>query len=152
MKKFLKIFAIVIVVFGLMQLIPIDRTNPPVNKAQNFVDVQKTPANISMVLKNACYDCHSNETKYPDYSYVAPISWSVKNHINEGRKRLNFSVWTTYSQELKVGMLKNTISTVTNRKMPIPGYMVYHEEANITQAERKLLENYFKKILEEKSY
>ncbi len=152
MKKFLKIFAIVIVVFGLIQLIPIDRTNPPVNKAQNFVDVQKTPANISMVLKNACYDCHSNETKYPNYSYIAPISWSVKNHINEGRKRLNFSVWTTYSQELKVGMLKNTISTVTNRKMPIPGYMVYHEEANITEVERKLLENYFKKILEEKSY
>ena len=152
MKKFLKIFAIIIVVFGLIQLIPIDRTNPPVNKAQNFVDVQKTPTNISMVLKNACYDCHSNETKYPNYSYVAPISWSVKNHINEGRKRLNFSVWTTYSQELKVGMLKNTISTVTNRKMPIPGYMVYHEEANITEVERKLLENYFKKILEEKSY
>lgn len=101
MKKIFKIALWAILGLLLIQLIPIDRTNPPVNEKDNFVKVENTPKEVEVLLKKACYDCHSNETKYPSYAYIAPISWSIKHHINEGRKHLNFSVWNTYNEYLK---------------------------------------------------
>jgi hypothetical protein len=73
----------------------------------NFVDARKSPEKIRTLLKNACYDCHSNETVYPKYAFIAPVSWSVKSHVNEGREHLNFSVWGTYNKDLKENMLLN---------------------------------------------
>ena len=82
-----------LIAIAVIQFIPIDRTNKPVDKAVNFVDVMQTPPNIVHILQKACYDCHSNETVYPGYAYVAPLSWSVKRHVNKGRSIVNFSEW-----------------------------------------------------------
>ncbi|MGK6343132.1 heme-binding domain-containing protein [Chryseobacterium sp. DT-3] len=141
-----------LVVFALMQFISIDKVNKPVNTAVNFVDTKKTPEKIRDLIKGACYDCHSNETVYPKYAYVAPISWSVKSHVNEGREHLNFSVWGTYNKELKESMLDKSIQTIQSKAMPMPGYIVYHKEANLTEAERILLVQYFENMLKSKSY
>ena len=92
------------VIFGVIQLIPVDRKNPSVKMSENFVDIYKTPQNIKNILQRACYDCHSNETIYPRYSYIAPISWSIKNHINEGREHMNLSIWETYNKDLQLSM------------------------------------------------
>ncbi len=70
-----------------MQFIQTDKTNPKVDKNIEI----KTNAEVMKIFKTACYDCHSNETVYPWYSNIAPFSWVVSNHINEGRKVLNFS-------------------------------------------------------------
>ncbi|WP_379966423.1 heme-binding domain-containing protein [Epilithonimonas sp. UC225_85] len=131
------------VVFLGIQLIPVDRENKPVNKKDNFVDIYKTPENIRTILKNACYDCHSNETKYPGYSYVAPISWAVKDHINDGREHLNFSEWASYNKELKENAVEKTISTVRDLQMPLPSYIGYHPKSNLTTKQRKDLQDYF---------
>lgn len=151
MKKLGKIIGVILLVLVLIQFIPLDRTNKHVDAKDNFVVVMQTPEKISALLKNACYDCHSNETIYPNYAYVAPISWSVKQHINEGRAHLNFSEWMKFSKEARLSMLKNTIASLDNKSMPIQGYIVYHKEANISDAERTLLSNYFKQILEEET-
>ena len=74
-----KVLIGIVVFLVLIQLIPIDRTNKPVDPKQNFVEVLKTPKEVTEMLKNACYDCHSNEVKYPSYAYIAPISWSIKH-------------------------------------------------------------------------
>ncbi len=140
MKKI--IFWIAVVFVGI-QLIPIDRENKPVNEKDNFVDIYKTPDNIKVILKNACYDCHSNETKYPAYSYIAPISWTVKDHINDGREHLNFSEWGSYNKDLKQNAIEKTISNVRDLQMPLPSYIGYHPKANLTTKQRKELENYF---------
>lgn len=152
MNKTLKIIFWVILCFILIQLIPVDKENLPVKKSENFTDVQKTSENIMSLLRNACYDCHSNETKYPGYAYIAPFSWSVKSHINEGREHLNFSVWNTYNDDLKKGMLEKSIQTIENKTMPMPAYIIYHNEANLTDAEKTLLKNYFQEILNSRSY
>ncbi|MGG5209634.1 heme-binding domain-containing protein [Chryseobacterium sp. MIQD13] len=152
MKTVKKVVFWTLVVFAMMQFIPIDRVNKPINKAVNFVDAKKTPEKIKGLLKGACYDCHSNETIYPKYAYVAPVSWSVKSHINEGREHLNFSAWGTYNKELKENMLSKSIQTVQSKTMPMPGYIVYHKEANLTDAERTLLVQYFEEILKAKTY
>lgn len=126
-----------------IQFIPVDRENKPVNRKDNFVDIYKTPENIKSVLKNACYDCHSNETKYPAYAYIAPISWAVKDHINEGCDHLNFSEWGTYNNDLKQNAIQKTINTIKDLQMPLPSYIGYHPKANLTTQQRKDLKNYF---------
>lgn len=131
------------VVFVGIQLIPIDRENKPVDKKDNFVDIYKTPENIKTILKNACYDCHSNETEYPTYSYIAPISWTIKDHINDGREHLNFSEWGSYNKDLKQSAIEKTISSVRDLQMPLRSYIGYHPKANLTTRDRKALENYF---------
>lgn len=130
-----------------IQLIPVEKTNPSVKNGEDFVQVMKTPQNATELLKNACYDCHSNETRYPDYASIAPISWSIKRHVNEGREHLNFSVWETYNPDLKKGMLKNAISSLEHRTMPINAYVNFHPEAQLSEAERQYLAKYFKEVL-----
>ncbi|WP_346983423.1 heme-binding domain-containing protein [Chryseobacterium sp. POE27] len=152
MKTFKKILFWCLAGFVLIQLIPTDKVNEPVDQKVNFVDVKKTPQKIAQLIKGACYDCHSNETVYPKYAYVAPISWSVKSHVNEGREHLNFSVWDIYNKELKESMLDKSIQTIQNKTMPMPGYIVYHKEANLSDAERALLIQYFDEMLKSKAY
>lgn len=141
-----------VVAFVLMQLIPIDRTNKPVDKKQNFVDVMQPPKEIQEILKNACYDCHSNEVKYPKYAYIAPFSWSIKHHINEGRERVNFSVWANYNAEQKAYILDGIIESVETKEMPLKGYIPMHPEADLTDAQRKVFNDYFKTIQKSGKY
>ncbi len=141
-----------LVAFALIQFFPVDRVNKPVDSAINFVDSRKSPEKVRTLLKNACYDCHSNETVYPKYAFIAPISWSVKSHVNEGREHLNFSTWGTYNKDLKENMLTKSIQTIQNKTMPMPGYIVYHKEANLSEAERALLIQYFEEMLKTKTY
>src|SRR5690606_40576664 len=117
-----------------------------------FIKVMYTSPIISVFLKRACYVCLSFETEYPRYSYVAPVSWSVKHNINEGRDHANFSIWENYNQDLKKNILEEAAQNIDSRKMPIPGYIVYHPEANLSEAERQLLINYFKELLESETY
>lgn len=152
MKTFKKIVFWSFVCFAIIQFIPTDKINQPINHSANFINVEKSPAKVAELLKNACYDCHSNETIYPKYAYIAPFSWSVKDHVNEGREHLNFSVWKTYNKELKESMLNKTIQTLKSKAMPLPAYIVYHKEANLTDAERMVLINYFEEILKSKAY
>lgn len=127
-----------------IQFVPVDRENKSIRKQDNFVDIYKTPENIKVLLKNACYDCHSNETEYPTYSHIAPISWTIKDHINQGREHLNFSEWGSYNKELKQNALEKTGATIRNLQMPLPSYIGYHPKANLTTKQRKDLENYFR--------
>lgn len=152
MKTFKKIVYWSLIIFAVIQFIPVDRTLKPVNQKENFVTVYNTPKNVQQILKKACYDCHSNETVYPKYAYVAPISWSVQHHINEGREHLNFSEWGKFNSDLKRNMLENSINAVKDYSMPFAGYVAQHPEANLTKAERVLLVNYFEEILKSVKY
>ncbi|MCW3160953.1 heme-binding domain-containing protein [Chryseobacterium oryctis] len=152
MKTVKKVVLWSLVVFALIQFIPIDKVNKPVDHKVNFIETKKTPEKIANLIKGACYDCHSDETVYPKYASIAPISWSVRSHIKEGRKRMNFSVWETYNKDLKQNILKRSVETIQLRLMPLPGYIVYHEEANLSEAERTLLANYFEEILKSNNY
>lgn len=141
-----KIFFWIVGIFIAIQLIPIDRTNKPVDASQNFVDVIKPPKQVEQILKNACYDCHSNEVKYPKYAYIAPFSWSIKNHVNEGRERVNFSEWMSYNTDQKNHIIDDVLETVESKEMPLKGYISMHPEANLTDAQRKAFNEYFKTL------
>ncbi|MCB0214027.1 MAG: heme-binding domain-containing protein [Anaerolineae bacterium] len=113
-----------IVVLVGIQLIPVDRTNPPVVHEPNW-DSQATRD----YAERACFDCHSNETTWPWYSYVAPISWFVADHVHEGRSKFNVSEWPS-------GEGDEAAKEVREGGMPLWEYTVLHPDAKLTQAEQ----------------
>jgi hypothetical protein len=152
MKIFQKIVFWFVIGISLIQFVPIDRNNKPVKKSENFVNVFHTPQNVQEILKNACYDCHSNETVYPYYAFLAPFSWSVKHHINEGRKHLNFSEWATFNSDLRKDMLVHAVDEIQQKSMPMTAYIPYHPKANLTNVQREVLINYFELIIKSQKY
>ncbi len=132
MKKVLKVLALIVIGgFIVIQLVPYGRnhTNPPVVSEPAW-DNPRTRE----LAQRACFDCHSNETVWPWYSNIAPVSWLVYRDVEEGRGRLNFSEWGTRRQE------SGEIAEVVNGGyMPPSFYLPMHPDANLTAAERQEL-------------
>jgi mono/diheme cytochrome c family protein len=116
------------------QFIPVERTNPPVQQ-----DIP-APANVKAILKASCYDCHSNETVWPWYSRVAPISWLVSNDTVEGRQRLNFSTWNQYLPEQQADLIAGSLKRVQRGRMPPWYYTIKHTEGKISPEKLAILE------------
>jgi len=140
-----KIILGLVVLFCLIQFFRIDKTNPPINQAQDIINATNAPVEITSILKTSCYDCHSNETKYPWYTNIAPVSWLIAKHRNEGRKHLNFSIWTTYDTEKKIKKLQESDEVIGNGEMPMSVYILQHSDAKLTPESKKTLLNWFKK-------
>jgi len=128
MKRTLLIF---VIVFILMQLIQVDKANEVTDKSLEI----KAPDDIMKMLKVSCYDCHSNEVIWPWYSNIAPFSWVISTHVDDGRKWLNFSVWENYTEEEKKKKLKGIYRTAY-AVMPLESYIFLHEEADLTKEQR----------------
>lgn len=139
-----KILIVVLVAFIIIQFFPIDKKNPPVNTGMDFLNIKNTPENIAQVVKTSCYDCHSNETKYPWYSSIAPSSWFLKNHINEGRKHLNFSTFAMYEPKRQIHKMEECIEMIEKKEMPLESYYLGHQDAKLTDEQRQMLIKYFK--------
>jgi hypothetical protein len=131
-----------VVVVGI-QLIRPSQTNPPVTGEI------KAPPEVSSLLKRACYDCHSNETKWPWYSQVAPVMWLVTRDVNEGRKELNFSQWEGYEPARKLKKLEKVVNEVEEGEMPMEIYLPMHPEAKLTKEEQTQITDWAKKLHDE---
>ncbi len=119
--------------FGAIQLVPVDRTNPPVEEEV------PVPPEVRDVLVRACYDCHSNETVWPWYAHVAPVSWLVARDVHEGREALNFSTWNRLTTREQVEALRESWEEVEEGEMPLWFYLPTHPEARLTDRDRALL-------------
>ncbi len=137
------ILIIVLVLFVGIQFLQVNKHNPPVDNTQNFVDINGTPDDIKAMLQATCYDCHSNETHYPWYTYINPIGWFLKYHIDEGREELNFSEWGSYDAKRKSKKLDEITKMIEKRKMPLLSYRILHWNTflDVTQTEQFI--NYF---------
>lgn len=122
-----------------IQLIRPGMTNPPVDQAQDIRQAMQTPADVQSILEAACYDCHSNETRYPWYSQVAPVSWWVADHIDEGREALNFSTFGALPAEDRAEALEESAEKVQEGEMPLDSYTWMHPEAKLNSTQRDLL-------------
>ena len=112
------------------QLVPIERANPPVTGAL------EPPSAVASPLRRACYDCHSNETVWPWYSAVAPVSWLVAHDVREGRRELNFSSWDGYDAARRRKKLQESRDEMREGEMPPWFYVLMHPEARLSAAER----------------
>ncbi len=97
------------------------------------------PPAVQGLLERACYDCHSNNTKYPWYAEVQPVRWWLDSHIKDGKRHLDFSEFGAYTAKRASRKLKQTAEQVEQGEMPLPSYTWMHPEARLTPAEVKLL-------------
>ncbi len=123
----------VLLALVLLQLVPTGRKNPPVTKDLG------APPEIDALLRRACYDCHSNESKWPWYAYVAPVSFLIVHDVNEGRETVNFSEWDQLDPDQQTRALRRSGKAVQADKMPLPIYRPLHPEAKLTAEERDKL-------------
>jgi len=119
-----------------IQFIPVTRSNPSVDPSRTIYASLPVPADVKAVLDRSCKNCHSNETAWPWYSYVAPASWMVAHDVHHARKIMNFSEWGSYSAERKEDRLEEICEQVTNGEMPDRKYKIFHREARVTPRER----------------
>ena len=118
------------------QFIPVNRSNPPVEG-----EIMES-TELKTVLKKSCYDCHSNETVWPWYSYVAPVSWLVADDVHEGRKHLNFSNWQNIEVR-KVSKAKQEIwEMVSEGEMPLSKYVLLHPEAKLSEKDKQIIKDW----------
>jgi hypothetical protein len=135
-----------LVIFIVIQAFRIEKSNPNTDPANDFIAVTQPGAEVSAILKSACYDCHSNNVTYPWYTNIAPFSWWIKDHINEGRDELNFSEWKTYSIRRMDKKMKEAAEMVDENEMPMYSYTIMHKSASLTKEQKALLLTFFNSL------
>lgn len=131
------ILLILLIVFVGIQFIPTKRNQSESVPNTDFMIVNNVPNNIKATLQTSCYDCHSNNTSYPWYNTVQPVTWFLENHIEEGKAELNFSEWDNYSNRRKKSKLKSIVSQIKDNKMPLSSYTFIHKNTIISNNQKK---------------
>jgi len=133
-----------VLVLLMIQLVPRPTKNPPVTQ-----DVA-APPRAESILRRACYDCHSNETRWPWYAQVAPVSWLVVRDVERGRNHLNFSAWDKYADdpETVIRKLCNIDKVIHKGTMPLWYYLPAHAQARLSDADRQLIEDWVMQSIE----
>lgn len=139
-KIILKVFAIIMIAaLVVIQFFRIDKTNPPIVEAESLEAAVTVPDDIRAILERSCKDCHSHRTEYPWYSNVAPVSWFLKNHIDVGRRKLNFSVFNTYAPKKRAKKLEEMCEQIDAGEMPLPSYLWIHRDSALREGEANTL-------------
>src|SRR5918911_371261 len=132
MIKVLKATSVLLVlIFAGAQFVRPERVNPPAAAGQSLEEQERVPDEVAGVLKRSCMDCHSNRTDWPWYSNVAPASWFVIDHVNHGRRHLNFSRWGEYDRRDRVELLNGICATAKGGSMPLGSYTLVHRGARL---------------------
>ena len=143
MRKLLRVLKWVIVALAVIfigiQFIRPARTNPAIDPSQTLeAQVQMSPE-VSSILARSCNDCHSNKTVWPWYTNVAPVSWWLTDHVNEGRKELNMSEFGRLPRDRQERKLRQMCDEVTDGMMPLSSYLPMHPSARLSEQDKKTL-------------
>ncbi|MFM9905390.1 MAG: heme-binding domain-containing protein [Pyrinomonadaceae bacterium] len=138
-KIFLILVALLAAAFIVLNFFPIDTTNPPVVPTETLEAGVTVPPDISLILGRSCSDCHTNQTIYPWYSRIQPVAWYLKGHIDDGRRKLNFSVWNTYPAKKRSKKLEEICDQVESKEMPLPSYLWIHRDSILSDSDAKAL-------------
>lgn len=143
MKKIIKLLVIVIIaLIVLIQLYRPERFTTAEVTGDHITKKLNVPSNVETILKRSCYDCHSNQTTWPWYSAVAPISWFVISDVTRGRAKMNFSEWGKYSQNKQSIKLDKICDQITDGNMPLKQYLYIHKNAVLSQQDKDILCNW----------
>lgn len=139
MRLLFKIF----IISGIIAFIVIQFFQPEKNVGeitQNHIFKQEQlPENVQQTFQNACMDCHSNNTNYPWYNKIAPVSWMLNKHVTDGKDEMNFSEWGEMDAYDKIGVLEDIRQEVERKTMPLKSYTAIHKDAKLTDEQRAAL-------------
>ena len=134
MKKALWIILVIVIV---LQVIPSNRPKTNFNNPNDLLMNNQIPTEVATMLRNACYDCHSNESHFPWYAYVAPVSYLLNRDIREAREHLNFSEWESLDATKKLKLLGEISDEVGEGEMPMKIYPPLHPKARLSDDDRQ---------------
>lgn len=151
MKKIRLLLLSALTIFVFMQFFrPAKNQSTVQDSPDDFFRLYAPPADVQTILQSACYDCHSNNTRYPWYANMQPVAWFLAAHIEEGKKELNFNVYGTYSLKRQRNKLKRMKEQVSSGKMPLRSYMLLHADARLTAEQQQVLVNWMDSTLRNK--
>lgn len=139
-----KIALIVVLIFAVMQLFNPEVIYKEVNPETDFISMVEASDEVKIMIKSTCYDCHSNQPKYPWYAKVAPVSWWINDHMEHGMEHLNFSEWANYSAEKKAHKMEECYEEIDEDEMPLYSYTIMHGNAQYSDEEKQKLIAFFK--------
>jgi hypothetical protein len=143
MRKILKIaLIIIIVIFIIIQFIRPEKNSGEEIAGNEITAKFDVPENVQQILKVSCYDCHSNTTKYPWYWHMEPGALILSNHFNDGKKEVNFSIFSTYPAAKQYRKFKEIGEQVKKGDMPLSSYTLVHRDAVLTEEQKQLLEDW----------
>ncbi|MGH9868673.1 MAG: heme-binding domain-containing protein [Candidatus Polarisedimenticolia bacterium] len=140
MKRGLKIIGVILVLgfLGIQMMRP-ERNNPPSPPERHLAARLPMSLEAAAVFDRSCRDCHSNETRWPWYSEIAPTSWFVAGHVNHARSHLNISEWDRYEPRKAAHHLEEMCEKARNGTMPLPSYLWIHHGARLSEADIEAL-------------
>jgi len=141
------ILIVVIIVIGI-QFIPTKRNTSTELLETDVSKSLSVPDEVQKIFKRSCYDCHSNNTNYPWYNKIQPISFLLENHIKEGKKELNFSKFGTYSKRRQKSKLKAIKNQIIDNKMPLSSYTIIHRNAKLSDNDKALIKKWVSSLLD----
>lgn len=131
-----RILAALIILFILIQFVPINRTNPSIETEL------KAPLAVQAILERSCYDCHSNKTTWPFYTYIAPVSWLVAKDVKNGRRHVNFSTWNRYDADRLTDIYDDIYDEIDEDGMPLWFYLPLHPKSKLTENDKMVLKDW----------
>lgn len=125
--------------FLIIQFVRPAKTNPAFDSAQALEAHTQISPQVVAIFQRACADCHSNQTRWPWYSHIAPVSWFVTDHVNEGRRHLNFSEWAKRDRRTRLRQFREIEGVVKEGFMPMPSYLLLHRDAKLSDEDVSLI-------------
>lgn len=142
MTRMKKIGLIALVTLIAIQLIQPARNNSGQVPATDIFSITSTDTRVKVLVKTACYDCHSNNTDYPWYAHIQPMGWLLASHIQDGKAELNFDDFVNYSQRRQQSKLKSIASQIRDDEMPLWSYSLLHKKARLTSDQKSMIINW----------
>lgn len=143
MSKTRSIFKWVVIIlfaaFVIIQFVRPARTNPPVDPAKTIEANLQVSPQVAAIFDRSCNDCHSNKTVWPWYTNVAPVSWFLVSHVNEGRGLMNLSEWGGYDKDKQSHRLRDMCEQVQDGNMPLSTYTPLHPKAKLSAEDVKTI-------------
>ncbi len=149
MKTVKKIVYFLLLIFVIAQFFGPEKNEGELTSLSTFLTETNPPEDVKMILKNSCFDCHSDKTSYPWYNKITPVNYWLADHIKVGKKKLNFSKWSEYSLKRKEHKMDELHEEVEKKKMPLDSYTWTHTEANLTQDQINAVVSWGKKVQSE---
>jgi hypothetical protein len=147
MKKKIKMTLLgLLPIFIALQFVRPTRNIAAVAGPNDLIVRYSPPPAVRQILAVACYDCHSNNTRYPWYANVQPVGWWMTGHINDAKDALNFSEFGSYTTKRMLRKLDTCDDEITNHSMPLPSYRIIHTDARLTPEQIKLLCDWFDSV------
>jgi hypothetical protein len=146
MKILKKIVWVLVIAFVIAQFFGPEKNEGELTSLSTFINETKPSDEVHMLLKETCFDCHSDKTRYPWYSNITPINYWMADHVRVGKSELNFSKWGEYSLRRKAHKMKEIHEEVEKKNMPLDSYTWTHRDANLSEAQIKLIADWAKRI------